>query len=59
MTCTDFCTAETCRNLQAQISNLKNEILDLRQDLYSHTSEDIPRAHRYQPGLLLEFLMLR
>lgn len=51
MTCTDFCTAETCRNLQKQIDTLREEILFLRQDLNFHKTEDIPRAHNYQPQI--------
>lgn len=53
MTCSDFCTAETCRNLQAQILELRQELIYLQQKFYFHQSEDIPSAHSYQPEVIV------
>lgn len=58
MSCTDFCTAAKCAELEEKIDSLESQIITLKDALLSlktnfetHISQNIPTAHKYEPAI--------
>lgn len=47
--CPDICTAEKCRELEERIEVLEQDLALLKAAFETHTQQDIPEAHKYEP----------